>query len=528
MIKVAIYVRSSKDLHNVSCEAQEAQLRNKARDNGEEIEMVFEDKALSSTRDIRPAFDEMLLVAMSKNSPFKKIYCLDTSRFGRDYHETQMILYQLRIKHGIEVVFINMPNTGTYLDPAFEAIFQAFDYIHSQQSKAKGVASMKQNVINGYRAGGRAPLGYRLEHIEMGKNRHGETVTKTKLIVNPETAPIIQEYFDRRAKYEDRRSILKDFYNRGIQSPTGNKRWSVGSAKSIEDNVDVYLGHTVFNRLNERIKEKGRPNGYLHGVKYKSKDQWVCTENTHEPIISEETANIIREMKSSRVRDSNGKAKRAYPLSGIMKCSRCGCNYVGDGDVYRCNSRSKPGMKCDNGDISVNSAESAISSFTGEHVLKFKNVKAVIDRVKARFQQSAPDTRPLEKALAKNEKEQHRLMELYRKGFVEIEDIEKAMLVIKEQKKAITENIQEQQASQGVFKVSDEDIKQVIDKLAEEINLADGNARKKTFQALFDEIRLHPKEGTPWKRKIELKRVYLPLTRIKVASPRGFEPLSQP
>jgi len=37
-------------------------------------------------------------------------------------------------------------------------------------------------------------------------------------------------------------------------------------------------------------------------------------------------------------------------------------------------------------------------------------------------------------------------MELYRKGFVEIEDIEKDMLVIKEQRKAITENIQEQQS----------------------------------------------------------------------------------
>lgn len=62
---------------------------------------------------------------------------------------------QLRKKYGIEVVFAQMPQTGAYMDQAFEAIMSAFDYIHSQQSKAKakGVANMKQNVRQGYRAG---------------------------------------------------------------------------------------------------------------------------------------------------------------------------------------------------------------------------------------------------------------------------------------------------------------------------------------------------------------------------------------
>jgi uncharacterized protein YqgV (UPF0045/DUF77 family) len=89
-----------------------------------------------------------------------------------------MILYELRRKQGIDVIFANMPNTGTYLDPAFEAIFQAFDYIHSQQSKAKGVASMKQNIRIGYRAGGQAPYGYKLEKVEFGTHRSGEGTSK--------------------------------------------------------------------------------------------------------------------------------------------------------------------------------------------------------------------------------------------------------------------------------------------------------------------------------------------------------------
>ena len=49
--------------------------------------------------------------------------------------------------------------------------------------------------------------------------------------------------------------------------------------------------------------------------------------------------------------------------------------------------------------------------------------------------------------------------------------------------------------------------------------------KKRFFQALFKEIRIFPKEGRPWKRKLEIKGVYLPLTGVFVASPRGFEPL---
>ena len=107
MKPVAIYVRSSQDLHQVSCKAQEEHIRTVVKDKGEEVFRVFCDEALSSTRDVRPEFDEMVSLSFSKNPPFEKIYCLDTSRFGRDQYQTQALLYQLRKKHGIEVVFVN-------------------------------------------------------------------------------------------------------------------------------------------------------------------------------------------------------------------------------------------------------------------------------------------------------------------------------------------------------------------------------------------------------------------------------------
>jgi hypothetical protein len=65
------------------------------------------------------------------------------------------------------------------------------------------------------------------------------------------------------------------------------------------------------------------------------------------------------------------------------------------------------------------------------------------------------------------------------------------------------------------------------DILTEEINHADPKIRKSAVQALFDEIIIFPKEGSPWERVLEIKGAYLPLTRYKLASPTGFEPVSQ-
>jgi hypothetical protein len=47
------------------------------------------------------------------------------------------------------------------------------DEVHSMLSREKGLAGMAENVRRGHRAGGRAPIGYRLERIETGAIRDG-------------------------------------------------------------------------------------------------------------------------------------------------------------------------------------------------------------------------------------------------------------------------------------------------------------------------------------------------------------------
>ena len=522
---VAIYLRSSKDRNDVSCSAQEEQIRKVVQQNEEETYRVFADKALSSTRDVRPAFDEMIALALSQNPPFGKIYCLDTSRFGRDQHHTQALLWELRKKRGVEVVFTTMPQTGSYLDPAFEAIMSAFDYIHSQQSKVKGVASMKQNVQQGFRAGGRAPYGYRLQEIELGTHRDGQSIVKTKLEPDPETSPILREYFERRAKGEARRAILEDFYRRGIPSYSGRRRWPISSAKAIEDNLEVYLGHTVFFRHNEKVKIQGKCEGYLHGKKWRPKEEWVVTENTHEPLITEEIAAKIREVKAKGIRDTPYQAKRVYALSGTMKCAQCGENYTGDSGIYRCSARKRVGAQCPNHDIAQGKVEDAVFSVVDQQILNFKNINAFIKRVKSRFKTDKSEIRRLESRLVQVDSEIRKVMKLYRLDAIDEQEIEIEMQELQEQKKFLLAGLHEAEAMQRGLEVSAGEIVQVIENFREEIRHSDPKIRKQAVQTLFDEIMIYPKKGNPWERMIEIRGTKVPLTGVNVASPRGFEPL---
>ena len=149
------------------------------------------------------------------------------------------------------------------------------------------------------------------------------------------------------------------------------------------------------HRLNERVKIRGKFKGYLGGQKWRPREEWVIKQNTHEPLITEEIADSIKQIKD---RDLRGAPydKKVYPLK----------------------------------------------------------------------------------------------------------------------------------ASTGAWEVSSAEIKAIISNLAKEVDHADPKIKKRVFQTLFREVQIFPKEGCPWKRRLEIKGVYLPLTGVFVESPRGFEPLS--
>ena len=70
---------------------------------------------------------------------------------------------------------------GSTLNPTIAislvlGMLRQWDVFHSEFSAEKGRAGMLTNIEKGFRAGGKAPIGYKLEHHETGALRAGVPV----------------------------------------------------------------------------------------------------------------------------------------------------------------------------------------------------------------------------------------------------------------------------------------------------------------------------------------------------------------
>jgi len=107
----------------------------------------------------------------------------------------------------VRVIYKSIPDSDPMTEMLLRSILQAMDEWHSLNSKAKGLAGMAENVRQGFRAGGRAPRGYRLEYTSTGAIRDGSPVLKSKLVLGDDAHQVAQ-YLYARATGEPRGRVL--------------------------------------------------------------------------------------------------------------------------------------------------------------------------------------------------------------------------------------------------------------------------------------------------------------------------------
>ena len=76
-----------------------------------------------------------------------------------------------------------------------------------------------------------------------------------------------------------------------------------------------YLGHTVNFKTRKHFKDKKSH--------YVPEDEWTIFENTHEPIIDQQTFDLVQKIRSNVKRYPNGWGEAA-PLTGLLYCADCG------------------------------------------------------------------------------------------------------------------------------------------------------------------------------------------------------------
>ena len=502
MEKAALYLRSSKDRSDVSIDAQRRQLEELAKERNLLITQEYVD-AVESGMDVdRPAFQKCIHDLKSSIRTWKSIIILDTSRIARRRHLALMFERECE-KAGVRLIYKSLPDSDPISEMLLKSILQAMDEWHSLTSKAKGLAGMAENVKQGWRAGGRAPRGYKLEHIATGSIREGMPVTKSRLIKGDD-AEIVSLYLKSRAAGLSR---LRASEASGFIAAETSKL-------DIERNSLVYAGHTTWNRHNEQSND----GGYVGGTKYRPRNEWVINRNTHDPLISDDEAEIILTAVGA-TNQRKSRAKRVYLLSGLL-VDEMGAIWHSDGDgSYRVGKG--PRIKAESvesvviekviADLSADEMSTSILDHYKEVANKKGDVN-VSKRLRSKVTELKSNISKLVSLLTQTTSPDALLRS--------IETLEKEQVSATLQ---LEEYLEFEKSAKVMKALSITDVKRMLSNIVEDVRNEKNQEIIKDILATF--IQSIVLDATTFNASMTYKISH---TGDKVASPRGFEPRSPP
>ena len=80
---------------------------------------------------------------------------------------------------------------------------------------------------------------------------------------------------------------------------------------------EVYIGHMVQNKT-------GTVSSKNHKQVSKTESEWIKVENTHEPLIAQETWNAVQRMDNHPARGRSVKSGTVALFGGLLRCMDCG------------------------------------------------------------------------------------------------------------------------------------------------------------------------------------------------------------
>ena len=238
-LRIVTYARVSSDAQNVtnSIDTQMSRMEDSINRAGATHVAHYQDEAKSGKYDDRSSFQRMITDVKRKPRWADAILAVNTSRFARNNFDSTFYKHELR-KHGIQVLFIDLPNDGSPEAALMENIMQAFDAFMSDL-QSRNIRYGNLNVVKeGYYLPRRPPYGFDLEIVEVGGR------PRRKLIINEYQAAIVQKLFDTYESGTGSQDLHKMLNDLGIPSPTGGK-WGKGKIYSMLRDP-VYKGTMIF------------------------------------------------------------------------------------------------------------------------------------------------------------------------------------------------------------------------------------------------------------------------------------------
>ncbi len=295
------YIRvSTHDQEELSPDSQERILRDYAKKNNIVLEYIYIDSGISGRKaEKRPAFQEMIAKAKSKEHPVDVLLVWKFSRFARNQEES-IVYKSLLKKAGVEVISVSEPLIDGPFGSLIERIIEWMDEYYSIRLSGEVKRGMTENARRG-RYQSIAPFGYR--NVPGG------------LEVVPAEAEVVRMIFQKFLQERLGFSLLARRLNdMGVHTRRGGL-WENRTVKYMLQNP-VYKGFARWNVGRDALRGPGAT----------SPDMILAKGHKIPSIIPAELFDQVQEEIARQYRQPKARPADSYGhwLGNLVKCSSCG------------------------------------------------------------------------------------------------------------------------------------------------------------------------------------------------------------
>ena len=321
----ALYERLSRDdfgkdddqqRESNSISNQKAMLEEFAARQGFTNIVHFTDDGISGTCFDRPGFLAMMKEVEAGNVEYLCIK--DMSRMGRDYLKVGQIMEILR-QRGVRLIAINDGVDSARGDDDFTPFRNIMNEYYARDTSRKIRSTFQSKGKSGKHLTGTVIYGYLWNEA------------RDQWLVDPEAADVVKRIFAMTidgygpyqiaSKLKSEKVLIPSAYlaQRG-EGVNKNKTfkdvygWGSSTICNILEKRE-YLGHTINFKTRKHFKDKKSH--------YVPEDEWTIFENTHEPIIDQQTFDLVQKIRGNVRRYPDGWGEAA-PLTGLLYCADCG------------------------------------------------------------------------------------------------------------------------------------------------------------------------------------------------------------
>ena len=245
--------------------------------------------------------------------------CKDISRIGRDYVRVGMAMETMRV-NGVRLIALNDGIDTLKGEDDFTPFRNVMHEFYAKDTSKKIKSVFKAKGMTGKRVTGTVAYGY----LWADEKRE-------QWVVDPEAAEVVRRIFSMTMDGFGPYQIAKRLTDDKVLIPAAHLAKhdeGVNKTKTLKDPCGwgsstivhilkkrEYLGHTCNFKTRKHFKDKKSH--------YVDESEWVIFENTHEPIIDQETFDNVQRIRGNARRYPDGWGD-AHPLTGLLYCADCG------------------------------------------------------------------------------------------------------------------------------------------------------------------------------------------------------------